>query len=327
MTRISNQLLGAAVSVACLAAPASAWAQSYPTRPIEMLVGFPPGGVTDRVARVVSQYAERRLGQPVAVINKAGGGGVVGTTEAVRAAPDGYTLLMHVVAPAVLHPAVSRSLPYRYDQLTPIALTSINPAALVVGAGSSFKTLSDLAAALRAHPEKFSYATVGAAGLSTFVVAQFLEAAGVDPSKVRSIAFQGDVPSVAAVAGGHADLVAQNVAPVIGMSQAGKVRVLGVTASKRLEVLPDAPTMAEAGFASVTMMGFTGLVGPPGLPRAVVDRWDGLLREAYKDETFLASLKKAGVEPEFRDPQSFKKFLDEQYQQARKLAGNLGLIK
>ncbi len=306
-----------------LAGPAAA----YPDRPIDLVVSFPPGGVTDQVGRVVAGYLSKKWGQPINVVNKAGGGGVTGAFAALSARPDGYTMLVTVTSVGSTNPAMDTKLPYKWDQFTFIARTNISPLVVFVKADAPWKSLKDLADAIRADPTKLKYGTSAAGGPSTFVTAQLATAIGADPTKLTRVVLNGGAPTIAAVAGGHVDFAAQNLAEVTALIEGGKIRGLGITSEARAPQIKDVPTTHEAGFPRVNLIGYNGIVGPRNLPAAVVDKWLGSIQEMTKDPEFIATMEKLGVPVAYLGPAEFKEFLRRDYETALEFTTRLGMRK
>jgi len=305
----------------------SIYAQAYPTKGIQLIVPFPPGGSTDLTGRVVASYLSKKWGQPISVVNKPGAGGTTGVVFALQAKNDGYTMLMHVTSAGTLNPAIEKKLPYKWDDPTLIAQTNISPLVFIIKGDSPWKDLREVVEDVKKDPTRFKYGTSGPGGPSTFAIAQLLESAGVDPTKVARIVLQGGAPTVTAVAGGHVDFAAQNLSEVISLIEAKKIRGLAVTTSKRVKQLPDIPTGKEAGFGALNLVGWNGVAGPPHLPDYVIKKWDEGIREAMKDPHFLEEMERIGADAAYLGPSEFKAFLQEQYQSALKIAENLGLRK
>jgi len=303
------------------------YAQAYPTKGIQLIVPFPPGGSTDLTGRVVANYLSKKWGQPISVVNKPGAGGTTGVVFALQSKSDGYTMLMNVSSAGTLNPAIERKLPYKWDDPTFIAQTNISPLVFVVKADSPWKNLREVVEDVKKDPTRFKYGTSGPGGPSTFAIAQLFESAGVDPTKLARIVLQGGAPTVTAVAGGHVDFAAQNLSEVISLIEAKKIRGLAVTTSKRVKQLPDIPTGKEAGFPALNLVGWNGITGPPNLPDYVIKKWDDGIREAIKDPHFVEEMERIGADPAYLGPKDFKAYLQEQYQSAFKIAENLGLRK
>lgn len=315
--------------LASLLAPAAecAAAAPYPAKPVQIVVAFAPGGSSDQVSRLLATYLSKKWGQPVSVVNKPGGGGVVGTAAVAQAPPDGYTVNNAMVNTLAFAPAAQSNNPYTWDGFTYLARVGVTPSVLTVNAGSPYKTAKELVEAVKKDPAKFKTGVSGLAGTGAFGIAQILQSAGVDPAKVDMVSFNGGVLVVTNLAGGHVDFVAQQLPEVLEMVRAGKLRALMHTNPTRVKELPDVPTSKEAGFPAFSVMASSGYVGPPNLPPAVVTKWETAIADALKDKEFSASLEKMGLIASYQNAKEFKAWTEEQYKSAKQLAGSLGLKK
>jgi tripartite-type tricarboxylate transporter receptor subunit TctC len=246
---------------------------------------------------------------------------------ALRSKNDGYTILMHVISAGTLNPAIESKLPYKWDEPTLIARTNISPLVFFVKGDSPWTNLKEVVEAVKKDPEKFKYGTSGLGGPSTFSLAQLLEAAGIDPTKVIRVVLQGGAPTVTAVAGGHVDFASQNLSEVISMIQAKKIKGLAVTTAQRAKQLPEVPTSKEAGYGEYRLVGWNGIAGPHNLPDSVVKKWDQGIREIMEDPAFIADMERVGAPPAYLGPRDFKAALEEEYRSALKFAEKLGLRK
>lgn len=317
-------VLATAALAGCAQQPA---ASAYPTKPIEIIVPFAAGGGTDVVSRIAGEYVSAKWGQPINVVNKPGGGGTPGTVEVIQAKPDGYTLTMLSASTSILNPALQSDLPYKWNDMTYMARLVLSPLALVVKADSPYNTLKDLVEAIKKDPSKFKYGSSGVAGPSTFGTAQLLESAGIDPTKVDRVPFDGGAPTVAAVAGGHVDFAAQNLSEVLSLVTGGKLRALAVTTPERVAELPDVPTAKESGYEGFKQVGVFGLAGPAKLPESVVSKWESVLTEAMNDAAFKEKLIKTGNIPAYQGAKEYTAWTEDQYKSAYDLAVKLSLRK
>ncbi len=315
------------VLVLSLSGLPSGLAQEYPVKTIQLIVPFPPGGSTDLTGRVVANHLSKKWGQTISVVNKPGAGGTTGVMAALRSKNDGYTILMHVISAGTLNPAIESKLPYKWDEPTLIARTNISPLVFFVKGDSPWTNLKEVVEAVKKDPEKFKYGTSGLGGPSTFSLAQLLEAAGIDPTKVIRVVLQGGAPTVTAVAGGHVDFASQNLSEVISMIQAKKIKGLAVTTDQRAKQLPEVPTSKEAGYGEYRLVGWNGIAGPHNLPDSVVKKWDQGIREIMEDPGFIADMERVGAPPAYLGPRDFKAALGEEYRSALKFAEKLGLRK
>lgn len=258
---------GSVLAVAPLSFPAIA--QSYPNRPLRLVVPWPPGGVTDIVARLFAEKLQGELGQPVVVDNKAGASGFIGTEFVARAAADGYTLLLVSASTHSVAPNLYRRIPY--DPITsfaPISQVSSAPTIAVTGSDSQFKTMKELVAYAKANPGKVNCATYGAGGSSQLAAAMFSQAAGVE---MTMIPYKGSSPAIAGLMAGECQVFFDTIAAALGHVKGGKLRALGVTSAARVDAAPDVPTVAETypGFEFVV---WQGIEAPAGTPPTVIER-------------------------------------------------------
>jgi tripartite-type tricarboxylate transporter receptor subunit TctC len=315
-------LLALVVSAACADAQ-----PAYPTRPVEILVAYAPGGGADVAARLVAGYASKKWGQPVNVVNLPGAGGITGTLRAINARPDGYTLLLEPHATTSMLFAVESDVPFTMDGKTPIALITLDPVIYTVKADSPWKSLKDVAAAAKASPKTFRYGIAGVSGVASFSVSQFLFAAGVPIAETNRVTFTGGAPTVTALAGGHIDFAGQQWSESAGLIQGNKIRGLAVVHPTRLPGLPDIPTAKEAGFPDLDIVGWQGLAGPKGLPAPIVAMWAALVEEASKDPAFIAQAAKAGKVLSYKGPEEFWKMQQDELKKYQPLAVKMGIRK
>lgn len=283
--------------------------EAYPSRPITMIVPFPPGGVADITGRPTAHVMGKLLKQSVVVQNKGGAGGSVGTAQAARSAPDGYTILMALSSISVLPVAdrlQSRTPAYELDQFAPIALISADPTVLVVSADGPYKTLKDLVEAAKAKPGTINYGSSGVYGTLHVAMEIFADAAGI---KLFHIPYQGGGPAVAALLGGQIDALASGPSAAIGQIKAGKMRALAVWGDKRLASLPDVPSMKELGY-DATFYIWSGLFAPAATPSPILMTLRDAARRTAEDPEFKEAMAKVETPIAYLDAPEFKTFLD-----------------
>jgi len=301
--------LGVAAIVAAVAIAGAAAQDAFPSRPIQLIVPFPPGGVADITGRPTAAIMSKILKQPIVVVNKPGAGGAVGMAQAARAAPDGYTLLMALSSISVLPVAdrlQGRTPSYELDQLAPVALISADPTVLVVRADGPYKTLKDLVDAAKARPGEINYASSGVYG--TLHVAMEIFAAAAD-IKLFHIPYQGGGPAVAALLGGQIDALASGPAAAMGQIKGGKMRALAVWGDTRLASLPDVPSMKELGYDAMFFI-WSGLFAPAALPAPIMDRLRQAARQTVDDREFQEAMIKIETPIAYLDAPAFKIFLE-----------------
>lgn len=307
-----------------LAAPVGAQAP-YPSRPVELIVGFSPGGGADVAARLIGAYASRKWGQAVNVVNMPGASGITGTLHALRAQPDGYTLLLDVHAVSSMLFAVQSDVPFKMEAKTPIALITLDPVIYTVKYDSPWQGLADVAAAAKADPKGFRYALGGIAAVASFSVSQFLYSAGVPVPETNRVVFPGGAPAVTALAGGHVDFAGQQWSESAGLILGRKIRGLAVVHPTRLPGLPDIPTAQEAGFPDLNVVGWQGLSGPPKLPAEIVAKWAALVEDASRDPAFLEQALKVSKVIVYKGPEAFWQFQEEELKKYLPLATQMGI--
>ncbi len=271
----------------------SVLAQSYPSKPIRLVVGYTPGGGNDLIARIVAARLQEKLGQPVVVDNKPGAQSIVAAELVAKAAPDGYTLLVAPSGPLTINPAVYAKLPYDpVRDFVPVSLLAEFPLLLAVGAEQPIKSVRELVEYGRAHPQLANYAS----SATPFQLAAelFNQRTG---SKFQHIPYRGSGDAVQAVMAGQVLMTVADSGPMAGPIKAGKVRPLALTATKRNPAFPDVPTMAEAGIPDMDISLWTGIVTPAGTPPEIV----ALLQKAIAETIALPEVRTAfeaiAVEP------------------------------
>lgn len=273
MTSIQRRAFLAA-SAAALALPA-AGQQSYPARPVRIVVPYPPGGVSDAVARAIGEKLAARMGQPFVVDNKAGASGTIGVDAVAKAAPDGHTLGFTALSPLVLSPHLGK-LPYDAGtQLTPVVSVMYSPVLLLATPALAVRDFAELIATARSRPRTVRWATSGSASLGHLMLEQLQDQARVE---MVHVPYKGGGQQMNDALGGQFEVLSTNAGPAVsGHIKAGKLRPLAVGAPKRLESLPDVPTLAELGYARANLSSQFGIVAPAGIPKAVVDQLNAQL--------------------------------------------------
>ncbi|MEI7673360.1 MAG: tripartite tricarboxylate transporter substrate binding protein [Deltaproteobacteria bacterium] len=310
------------ISIATLVLPVNSGARDWPTKTITLIVPWAAGGATDLAARVLAPQMSKILEVPVQVVGKPGGSGIIGTLEAVKAPPDGYTLLMDCNGTSSIQFAWSENLPYKPEERTYIARAISTLESLLVPASSPVKTVEDLVTAIRTNPASVSFGNIGGTGAPDATLAQFraaLMAKGLDLSKTRMVTYKGSGETITAVAGGHVSACMSGIAGTQALISAGKIRVLAVTSAQRYKPWPTVPTMAELGYPTVNMLFWASLGGPPGLPANIVKILEQTVKEALMDPDVIAKLDKIGIEPAYQPGDVYKKFVFDEWQTIKSL--------
>jgi len=264
---LSTVVAGLAGLAPILAQPAAA--QSYPTKPIHILVPYAPGGIADIASRIVGAKLTEAWGQQVVVENRPGGNGFIAMTAGAKAAPDGYTLVMATVGDVSVNPSLFKDMPYRWEDFAPIAAVSDAPMVLATNAGTPYKSVADVLAAAKAQPGRISYATPGNGSVNQIV----MEWLALNTStQYQHIPYKGGAPAAAALAAGDIPigvLASSSVAPQV---KAGRVRVLATTGAQPSKFNPEWPTLQAEGVKEVDLSNWTLLIAPKGTPKEIVDK-------------------------------------------------------
>jgi tripartite-type tricarboxylate transporter receptor subunit TctC len=285
--------------------------EAYPSRPVQMVVAFPPGGQADIVARPVSAALERLWRQPVPVVNRGGAGGAIGNASVARAAPDGYTLLMALSSLAMLPESdrlAGRTPSYTVDQLAPIALITADPTVLVVKADAPWRTLEDFVADAKRRPGAITYSSAGNFSTLHVAMAMFAGAAGLD---LLHVPFQGGGPAMTALLSGTVQALSSGPGPALSQVRDGKLRALAQWGATRAPGFEDVPTFIEKGYRDVEFYIWAGVFAPAATPAAVQDRLRSSLRQAVQDEALKRALAAAGSPIDFREGEAFATFFRE----------------
>jgi tripartite-type tricarboxylate transporter receptor subunit TctC len=296
-------------SLAMLAVSPAHAQDAYPSKPIALVVPFPPGGVADIVARPAADAMSRVLNAPIVIENKPGAGGGIGMGYVAKSKPDGYTLLLALSSISILPEAdriTGRAPMFQLDQLVPIARLTADPTVLAVRADSPWKTLQDFVADARKRPGGITYGSSGNYGTMHVPMEMFASSAGV---KLLHVPYTGAGPAVIGLLGGNIDAVASGPSTVIQHVKAGKLRVLASWGDKRLASLPDVPTLTESGYDAVFFQ-WSGLFAPAGTPEAVIVRLREAARAAAIDPRFMAALATVETPIQYMDAPELQRFWD-----------------
>ena len=289
-TRIAVTLCAAALLHAGGAA-----AQSWPSKPIRLMVPFPPGGSTDIVSRIVAQKLSERLGQAIVIENRGGGGGTIGTAAVARQVPDGYNLTVASTSTHVVAPGVYAKLEYDpVKDFAPIGLMAVSPYLLVVNPALPAKSLKELVELSKSKPGKLNYASAGI-GSTTHLAMEMLKS--VSSTYMLHIPYSGNGPAGTAVVSGQVEILFGSLPALLSQAKSGRVRPLAVGTPKRSPSLPDVPTVAESGYAGFDASLWLALMAPAGTPPAIIDRVNKEIGALIATPEMKAALDKAGAEP------------------------------
>jgi len=302
MARASLFLHILLLSTACLA-------QDYPTKPITMVVPFPPGGVAEIVGRPLASVMEKSLKQPVILINRPGAGGAVGMGSVAKGPTDGYTILMGLSSISIFPVAdrVNGKTPaYELKDFAPIALITADPTVLVVRTDGPYKTLKDFVAAAKANPGKINYSSSGVYGTLHVAMEIFADSAGI---KLFHVPYQGGGPAVTALLGGQVEALASGPAAAISQIRGGKMRALASWSTERLALLPEIPTFKELGYDAEFYI-WTGVFVPAATPAPIQARLRAAVRAAATSDDFKAAMEKVQTPVAYLDAPEFQKYWD-----------------
>ena len=281
----------------------SALAQSWPDRAIKLVVAAPAGSSIDVLARAVGDKLKEKLGQPVVVDNRPAAGGTVATDLVAKSAPDGYTMLMSFNGPLAFAPHLYSKLPYDPQKdLAPVVITSSQPNVLAVNASLPVRSVKELVGYAKANPGKLSYASVGNGSSSHLTMELLKTTAAID---VVHVPFNGSPPAVTATVQGETQLLFAVMQPLQAQVQAGKLRALAVTTAKHFALLPDLPTIAEAGYPGFEALAWNGVLVAAGTPRPIVARLNAEINAILKEPSVKSTLNAQGFELVGGTPEDF----------------------
>ena len=307
---------------AALALAGAAHAQTYPTKPVRIVVTISPGSSADLLARSLGEQLSKTMDQPFIVENRPGAGGNVAGAYVAKAAPDGYTLMMATISSHGINPALYRKMPYdALNDFVPIALVASSANVLVAGPDVPVSSVKELIAYLKAKPGEYNFASAGN-GTSHHLSAELFNAlAGLE---TRHVPYKGSPEAVSAVLRGEVTFMFPNAPNAVGLAKGGKLKLLAVTTPQRVSWLPEVPTVAESGLPGFDVVAWFGLVAPRGTPEPIVQRLNAQVVKALSLPSVRASLEKQFFDPEGGTPSAFGKFMRseiEKWTQVVKTAG------
>ena len=323
---ISSILRNSAVALtvgAAAVAQAQGPATDYPgTKPVRMIVPFPPGGGTDILSRIIAQKLTEQNHWTVVADNRAGAGGTIGITEAVKAQPTGYDIVMGQKDNVVLGYYLYKGLPWNPSKdLTPIAHVAYSPIIIATAENSKFKTLADVIAAAKADPSKVTYGSPGNGTSIHIAGVLFEKAAGI---KLTHVPYKGSNPAMLDTLSGNVDLLVSSVPSAIGQIKAGKLRPLAVTSAKRSSSLPDVPTVAELGMKGFDVSTWYGLFGPKNLPAPIVTKLNTEVNKLLAQKEVQESIQAQGAEPQAMSVADFDKFFAKDFKDSKAIVESSG---
>jgi len=296
-------------------------AQTYPSQPLHLIVPFPPGGVTDVMARTVAARLSEELGQSVVVDNRAGASGIVGSEATALAAPNGYTLMMGNISTLAINSATFAKLPYDPEKsFAPISMVAIQPLLVVVHPSLAAKTLPELVALAKAKPETLAYGTAGSS--IHLAVEQFSAVAGI---RMNHIPYKGSAPAINDLVGGQIQVLFDPFSSVYPQVAAGKARALAVTTVHRSSVAPGVPTLAESGYPGFDVSSWQGIVVPAGTPKPIIDKLHAVLVKILAEPGVKAQFAQQGAEAAPGTPEDFGGYIAAEIKRWKKVAQDAGV--
>jgi tripartite-type tricarboxylate transporter receptor subunit TctC len=286
--------MGRVAALVLLFAITAAFAETYPSHPIRIIVPTPAGGPVDVMARLLASALPAQFGQNVFVENKPGAGNTIGSKAAASADPDGYTLMVSAASGLIMSPMIFKNAGYDASSFAPVALIAETPQLLVINPNLPFKSVAELIAFAKAHPDKLNYSTGGAGTLPHLSAEMFKKITGTE---IVHVPYKGGGPALLAVVAGDAQLTFDTIATSLQLAQAGKLRVLAVMGLNRASELPDVPTMPEQGFPTIVTGAWTALLAPKGTPPEIVAKLNAAVNAALKNEPMKSALEKVGAQP------------------------------
>ena len=288
-------LLALLLTAAGVAVSTSAFAQPYPSKPIRLIIPFPPGGATDIIGRTLAQKLSKQMGQTVIVDNKPGAGGTLGSTEASKAPPDGYTLLLATTSTHSIAPSLYKNIAYSADKdFAPISEVATATNVLIVTPNLPAKDVAELVALAKAKPDALNFASSGNGTIVHLQSELFKQVAGV---KLTHVPYKGTALAIPDLISGQTHLLFDSIVSALPHIKGGKVRALAVTSAKRTALLPDVPTVIESGLPGYEVNTYFGLFAPPGTPREIVQRLQREAATAVQSADVKERFASQGAEP------------------------------
>lgn len=319
LTALATVGLGASAPAA-----AQATAADYPAKPIRMVIPFPPGGGTDILSRVMANQLTATTGWTIVPENKGGAGGTIGISDAVKAAPTGYDMVMGQKDNLILGPYLYKSLPWNpITDLTPVAHVAYTPVIIATSANSPYRSIADVVKAAKADPHRITYGSPGN-GTSIHIAGHLFEkASGI---ALTHVPYKGSNPALMDAIAGNVDLLVSSIPSAIGQIKAGKLRPLAVTSAKRSSSLPDVPTMQEAGMAGFDVSTWYGLFMPKGTPAAIVQKMHTEVNQLLAQPAVQQAILAQGAEPQAMDLAQFDAFYKADFQAAKAVVEASGAV-
>jgi len=299
---VAAALVAAIVSISPLAA------QTYPAKPVTLVVPFAPGGSSDVISRFVGQKLTEMWKQSVIVDNKAGGGGQIAMQAVARTAPDGYTLILGHIGTLAVNPTMFEKLSYDYKkEFLPVAMLAIVPSAIAVTPGLPPKTLKEFLDYARANPGKLNYGSAGNGSAGHLAMEYFKDTVKIE---AQHVPYKGTGPMLTDLLSGQTQVTYNGVLPLVPHAKSGKLRIIAVGSTKRLPILPDVPTIAESGFPGFETSQWYGVLAPAGTPRAIIEKLNADINKVLADPEIQKRLADDGAVAGSGSPEDFGTYID-----------------
>jgi tripartite-type tricarboxylate transporter receptor subunit TctC len=322
MTPLARRTCLGLALAATLGTALPALAQEFPSKPVRIVVPYPPGGFNDTLGRLAAKHLGAMWKQPVVVDNKAGAGTMIGTKDVALSLADGHTLLV-VQFPFAANPWLYKNIAYDTQKaFAPVMLAGRSPMLLVTHSASPYRTLADVVAAAKARPQQLNYGSSGAGSSNHLAMALFESASG---TQMNQVPYKGSTPMLTDLAGGQFDVAVDLVPHALPFMQAGKLRPLALAAAKRSALMPELPTAAEAGVPGYEVSSWHGFVVPAGTPPAVIDRLNRDLNAVLANDEVKKAFAQQGVVPDGGTPAQFRSFIDSQLALWKKVVQERGI--
>jgi len=294
-------------AILALLAPFAAAAQDrFPSRAVTLVVPFPPGGSADALPRIVAEKLRERWGQPVIIENRPGAAGSTGSGSVFRAPPDGTTLLATPAGPLAINGLVQKTLPYEPSAFVPVALLALSPTVLTVRQNFPANSAAEVIAYARANPGKLNYASQGPGSTSHLTGVMFIQQAGAE---MVHVPYRGTGPALADILAGNVDLFFDNLGSSMPMHRGGKAKVLAVATPERSKLLPEVPTLREAGLRDFSSSTWFAIMAPPGTPAAIADQVNKAVNDVLAMPDIQAQFETLGVQPRIVTPPELATFI------------------
>ena len=324
--RLLQPMMAIAMGAVSLAIAASAAAQAYPDRPVQLVVPFSTGGDSDLSARNLAPAIQKVIGQTVVVINRAGASGAIGSQVVKDAKPDGYTLLLARIGSQALLPALKPNLGYRWDDFSFLGLIERNPFVCAVHVDSPYRSFGDLVAAMKKNPGKLNYSTSGPGTILNLGPQMLFDALKLGPEAAVQVAYKGGGDAAMAVLSRDVDFNCGNLTSLIGNIKGGKMRALFTTTPTRWKDIPDVPTVRELGYPQLeAIIGWSALYGPPGMPADLIAYWRDVLAKVAKDQRWQDGMARIGGMPSIMTPADTRRFVASQFELYDTIGKRLGI--